>query len=94
MMIDVIMVLYDNYKNYNISLYIFTCISMYNGYFSSALYIRLLLVVILYPTISSRTLELSYDVDDDDDDDDDIHVDHHDDSIMIMKIVVIVFSLL
>ena len=63
---------------------------MYNGYFSSALYIRLLLVVILYPTISSRTLEVSYD----DDDDDDIHVDHHDDSIMIMKIVVIVFSLL
>ena len=67
---------------------------MYNGYFSSALYIRLLLVVILYPTISSRTLEVSYDDDDDDDDDDDIHVDHHDDSIMIMKIVVIVFSLL
>ena len=55
---------------------------MYNGYFSSALYIRLLLVVILYPTISSRTLEVSYDFDDDDDDDDDIHVDHHDDSIM------------
>lgn len=53
---------------------------MYIGYFSSALYIRQLLVVTLYPTISSRTLEVSYD----DDDDDDIHVDHHDDSIIIM----------
>jgi len=75
MMIDVIMVLYDNYKIYKISMYI--------GYFSSALYIRQLLVVTLYPTISSRTLEVSYD-DDDDDDDDDIHVDHHDDIIIIM----------
>jgi len=79
-MFDVIMVLYDNYKIYKISLFIFLCISMYIGYFSSALYIRQLLVVTLYPTISSRTLEVSYD----DDDDDDIHVDHHDDSIIIM----------
>ena len=83
MMIDVIMVLYDNYKIYKSSFFIFICISMYIGYFSSALYIRQLLVVTLYPTISSRTLEVSYD----DDDDEYIFVDDYINYSMIMIII-------
>jgi len=81
MMIDVIMVLYDNYKIYKSSFFIFICISI--GYFSSALYIRQLLVVTLYPTISSRTLEVSYD----DDDDEYIFVDDYINYSMIMIII-------